>query len=145
MGGWAYAEGPQCFGGCMDLCTTTTFGVNPMKTGSNKTNGLPGGQMASIQKDKPQGCKGLCMAVCSDVDTYKVTFNDPKLNPIQRAAVLAETVHLDYMFFESDRDFCEVDDNGDGSGVIYITMCTAYVRGALIPIQSCIPYNSNGG
>ena len=56
------------------------------------------------------------------------------LTPTERAGVLGETIHLDYMFFENDRDFCEIDDHGDGSGVIYITLCTAYLRGCLLPI-----------
>ena len=136
QGQWGYAEGPQFFGGCLDLCTNTTFGINGGKTKSNKNNGFPGGERATIQKDKPQGCAGQCKAICSDLDNYKITINDSKMPPEHRAAVIGEAIHLDYLFFEQDRDFCAVEGDSNG-GVCYLTLCTAYCRGALIPIVSC--------
>ena len=96
---------------------------------------VPGGEFATIQKDKPKGLKGCCMAVCSDVDAYTVEFNSEKLEAEKKAAILGEVIHLDYMFFEKDRNFCAVE--GDSkSGCIYITLCTGYCRGNLCPIVS---------
>lgn len=85
---WGWAEGPNLFGGCMDFFTTTTFGINSKQTKSNKNNGVLGGDMATIQKKKPSDCKGICTACCTDIDTYKVIYNDAKMDPQRRAAVL---------------------------------------------------------
>ena len=66
---------------------------------------------------------------------YTLRFNHDKLDAQQKAAILGEVIHLDYLFFEKDRNFCSVEGDSN-SGCIYITLCTAYCRGSLCPIVS---------
>jgi hypothetical protein len=49
-------------------------------------------------------------------------------------------VHLDYWFFQQDARPVQINDQGNGSGVIIITLCNMYCRGCVVPIQICIPY-----
>jgi len=68
--------------------------------------------------------------------------DDPKITPLEKATLLGEAVHLDYMFFDQDNDFCRVEDTG-GSIVVYINMCLCYCYGCLLPCELCIPIPKN--
>lgn len=60
----------------------------------------------------------------------------------QKLNFLGSAVQLDYMFFEKDNSFCEVDDQGK---TLFITMCHWYMCGLLCPVQICIPLKNSGG
>lgn len=130
---WAVVEGPTFFGGCMDLCCTTKFAVS-------KTKGKSA-DIAMITKKAPEGGCGLCVALCTPADTYLLDFNlETKLSPQQKAAIIGEMVHLDFLFFEADQPICRT--NNDDS-VLFILCCTCYCMGALCPCECCIPLNKN--
>jgi len=125
-------EGPTCFGGCYDLCCSTPFSVSSQKGKA--------GDLAFIEKQKPEDCYSMCCAVCSDADQYKIEMRDEKLTSAQRAQILATAVQLDLLFFENDNHFCEVVASDDGKAVyITITLCMWYMWGWLCPVAIWIP------
>jgi len=124
-------EGPTCFGGCYDLFCTTPFFFSQQKGKS--------GDLAYLEKQKPEDCFNMCCAVCSDADQYKIEMRQDKMPSIQKAQILATAVQLDLLFFENDQNFCEVEQTSDGKGVIItITLCFWYMWGCLMPVQVCI-------
>jgi len=129
---WAVVEGPTCFGGCMDLCCTTRFTVSSTKGKS--------GDLAIITKKAPEGGCGLCIALCTPADTYNLDFKDLGITPQQKAAIIGEMVHLDFLFFEADQPICRQSDDGK---TCYILLCTCYCLGALCPIQCCCHSENN--
>jgi hypothetical protein len=49
---------------------------------------------------------------------------------------------VDYWFFQRDVRPVRVVSNGDGSGMVVITLCNMYCKGCLIPCCITIPYGS---
>jgi hypothetical protein len=129
-------EGPTCFGGLYDWCCDTTFTVS-------KTNG-GAGDLAKITKLKPHDCDTCCRAMCSTADIYNVEFAGGEMQPTQKALVLGELVHLDYMFFEKDRFPITCEKRGD-TYWIDILLCLCYCYGCLIPCACSIPIPEKKG
>ena len=124
-------EGPTCFGGCADLCCSTPFTVSKEKGKA--------GDLAIIQKRaRDPGCGGLCAALCSPADTYNIDFTDMNLTPQQKAQVIGEAVHLDFLFFEREQPLCRVNESNN---CLEILFCNCYCIGCLCPIKLCIPLN----
>mmetsp|Transcript_79153 Transcript_79153/g.109968 ORF Transcript_79153/g.109968 Transcript_79153/m.109968 type:complete len:375 (-) Transcript_79153:51-1175(-) len=131
---YAKLTGPMCFGGCLDICCNTPFYIN-----SGVTDGKIG-DVGMIEKQAPKGCLDMCCQVAGDVDNYQVVLGQPNMTPIQKANVLGTAIHVDYWFFQRDVRPIHIISNGDGSGVIYITLCNMYCKGCLIPCCITIPY-----
>lgn len=92
-GTFAYASGPGhgFIGGCMELCMDTTF------TLSDLPNGPPIGRIA---KKRPNNLKSVFAELATSGDVFAVEL--PQSMPEERRAiVLANTLLLDYWFFES--------------------------------------------
>ena len=122
-------EGPTCFGGCMDLCVNTNFFVSKQKGKA--------GDIAIIQKKaRDPGFMGFCIALCTVVDTYNLDFTDPNMTPQQKAQVIGDAVHLDYLFFDQEQPLCRYNEQTDA---IEILLCLCYCFGCLCPIKLCIP------
>ena len=131
---FAVVEGPTCFGGCMDLCCQTKFMVSSQKGKA--------ADIAVISKKAPQGACGMCAALCTPADTYNLDFNvDAKITPKQKAAIVGEIVHLDFLFFEAEQPLCRYNEENK---MCYILLCTCYCFGALCPCELCIPCKSDG-
>ena len=130
---FAVVEGPTFFGGCMDLCCTTKFTVSSQKGKS--------GDLAIITKKAPEGAGGICMALCTPADKYNLDFTaEGNLTPQQKAVIIGEMVHLDFLFFEADQPLCHQSDDGK---MCYILLCTCYCMGALCPVECCFPLQQN--
>ena len=70
-------------------------------------------------------------------DTYNLDFAPGhNLTPTQKAAVIGEMIHLDFLFFEAEQPLCRTSDDGK---VCYLLLCTCYCMGALCPVQLCAP------
>ena len=130
----AVVQGPTFFGGCLDLFTDTTFPIS--------RNGDNSGDVGVMTKLKPDGCEGMCRAVCSDADSYELEVSDPNMTPQQKASLIANMLHFDYMFFEQDNNFCRVEKQGN-TWVIYIHACSMYCYGCICPCEICIPIPEN--
>ena len=130
----AVVQGPTFFGGCLDLATDTSFGIS--------RNGDGSADVGVMTKQKPEGCEGMCRAIFSDADSYKLDLTDKNLTPQQKAQLIANILHLDYMFFEQDNNFIRVEKQGD-SWVLYINCCSCYCYGCVCPCELCIPLNSS--
>ena len=83
----------------MDLCCSTKFTVSRA--------GDKSGDLAIItKKNKDPGCIGLCVALCTPADTYNLDFSPGhKLSATQKAAIIGEMIHLDFLFFEAESYF----------------------------------------
>jgi len=125
-------EGPTFFGGCLDLCCDTHFQISKEAGG--------GGDLATISKLRPRECCEWCRAICSTADAFDMEFTPEgaAMSPEQKAMLIGEIVHIDYMFFEQNRRYCEVEKQGDTIWIkILISMCYCY--GCLCPCRICIP------
>jgi len=132
----AVVEGPTCFGGLKDWCCDTTFTVSDKKGGE--------GNFAKITKLKPTDCSSCCRAMCTTADVYDVEFTPGTMAPEQKALVVGELVHLDYMFFEKDRFPITCEKKGD-TNYLHILCCLCYCYGCLCPCNVSIPCKAEGG
>ena len=130
---FAVVKGPTVFGGCLDLCTNTPFIIN--RAG--------GGQIGTIEKMRPDNFEQWCAAICTDADTYRMKLADTTLTPQQKSTLIAEMVHLDFMFFEQDNNFVYVRQRGNDTSV-EILCCNCFCYGCLCPCKVVIPLNNNG-
>merc|ERR1712070_1267023 len=89
-------------------------------------------------KRKPDGCMDFCCQCCGTADTYDMTFTDKGavMAPEQKAMMIGEMVHLDFMFFENDRFPVECEKQEDRC-CIYILCCLCYCYGCLLPVKCC--------
>merc|ERR1719329_543268 len=100
----------------MDLCCSTKFTVSRA--------GDKSGDLAIItKKNKDPGCIGLCVALCTPADTYNLDFSPGhKLSATQKAAIIGEMIHLDFLFFEAEQPICREDESA-----CYLLLCTCYL------------------
>ena len=118
----------------MDLFVDTYFTVSKEKGKS--------GDIATIKKKaRDEGCMGLCKALFTSVDTYDLTFNDPNMTPQQKATVIAESVALDYMFFDQEQPLCRYNESAKQCEIL---MCLCYCFGCLIPCKCICPCGAAG-
>lgn len=128
--------GPPCYGGWRGvICDTVFFMSSP---GGKK------GDIGKVVKRNPRSCFDCCVAICASVDSYKLKTTDKvkSMSVEQKATLLGNVLHLDYMFFESDLPpviFIPFGDaRSDSAGCC--TICTffqCYLCGSCVPVQLC--------
>lgn len=130
---FAATRGPCCTGGCSKFCFDAEFNyasVSPeMENDSSKLHTASFGDFATITKLKPKEMKQGLRELFTDSDLFDVKFVSKEVTPQQKANVLSQMVHLDYMFFERDNDICVR--NSDGSTSIVLANC--FVYGCICP------------
>lgn len=130
-------EGPTCFGGLYDWCCDTTFFVSK-EAGKS-------GDLAHIIKKKPHDCSTCCRAMCTTADIYDLHMKEGStVTPAQKAMIIGEMVHLDYMFFERDTFPITCEKQGDTTWITCL-LCLCYCYGCLCPIKCCIALKEKGG
>jgi hypothetical protein len=132
----AVIEGPMCFGGLTDCFCEAPFKISREKGKS--------GDLGKITKQTPKDCNGWCRAACSTADTYDMALTEQgkALTPVQKAALIGEMVHLDYMFFEKDQFPISCEQKGNTTWV-RLTMCLCYFYGCLLPCTVNIPLSGD--
>ena len=132
----AKVEGPQCFGGCLELCFGSTFTVSSMGH-SQMDSKLGHGDIATITKQKPRDFAGVLREAVTDADIYTMTLNPiARLAPQQKASLLGTLILTDFMFFENDNAAC----SGNGCN-----LCQCYCCGLVCPCMCYVPRNGGGG
>jgi hypothetical protein len=100
------------------------------------------GDLGKITKKAPEGACACCIQLCTPADTYNIDFEQSAgLSPKQKAAIIGEMVHLDFLFFEAEQPLCRFEES---NSTCYILLCTCYFFGYLCPCQLCIPCKSEG-
>lgn len=124
----AVLTGPTCFGGLYDWCCDTKFQFS--------TNDAPGSaNLATITKRKPRNCSECCRAMCTTADIYDLDMTEgAEVAPLQKALMIGEIVHLDFMFFERDQ-FPITCEKRDEATYITILCCLCYCYGCLCPCK----------
>ena len=123
-------EGPFCcIGGCLQMCMDMSFSFSNVPAGYNGEV-LKLGDLATIEKKKPDSFSSAVREAMTDADTYTVTFVDPGLTPQQKASILTTVIFLDYMFFENDNDMIYCDPFNKS---VTITPFVCYCCGCLCP------------
>lgn len=142
---FAATRGPCFTGGCSKLCCSAPFGIGSVAPAafnhSKLLHGAEFGDFASITKLRPKALGQGARELFTDSDLFDVRFTNNANNktatkmatPAEKALVLSQMIHLDYMFFERDGDVC------DSEG-INIANCFCY--GCVCPCK--IPYKKQG-
>jgi len=139
-GAMAKIEGPQCFGGCSELCCDSAWPVSKMAA-DDFHNRLFVGDFATITKRKPNGLGAALQEAMTDSDTYTIEFNpNVALAPQQKALMLSSLVQIDFMFFEKDNGMCKSE-----GGKIKITLFECYCYGCTCPCNLEFGGNNGGG
>jgi len=137
---FAATRGPCLTGGCAKLCSNFEFGsavASPQDEGNvKKLHSLNFGDFATITKLKPKTMAQGAREMFTDSDLYDVRYKNPSITPQQKANVLAQMVHLDYMFFERDGDMCY----SDGSG-FHIVLFNCFIYGCVCPCEIVLSGN----
>jgi len=132
---FAATRGPCLFGGCSKLCCSSEFGqavASDQDFGNvSKMHQLNFGNFASITKLKPKTMAQGAREMFTDSDLYDVQFKNPSITPQQKANILGQMVHLDYMFFERDGDMCYF----DGDGNFHLVFFNCFIYGCVCPCQ----------
>merc|ERR1711869_181655 len=101
--------------GCLDLCCPTNFYISST---TGKKMGEPvasggAGDMATIVKRAPEGACAFCVQLWTPVDTYNIDFGAPGMLTVdQKAILMAELAHIDFLFFENEQPLCRQDGQG---------------------------------
>jgi len=122
---FAKIVGPTCFGGCSELCFTSSFTYSSAS----------GSDSASIVHLTPRSCGEFCKACCTDSDNYAIDLSATK-TPEAKAHALLGSLVLDTMFFEIDQGLCHYD---NASNACVITCCLCFCYGCLCPCECHIP------
>lgn len=126
-------RGPCLFGGCAALCFDFDFSIakadESMKEDCKTIHKQNFGDFASITKIKPKSLAQGAREFFTDSDLFDVKFNAKEVTPQQKANILAQMVHLDYMFFENDSDMVERTDDGG----TFIRFFNCYCYGCACP------------
>jgi hypothetical protein len=131
---FAAAQGPAFFGGCIKLCCNADFDYGPADPAKGYKSVNFDDEYAMITKIKPNSLGQGAREIFTDSDIFDVKFTGKNITPLQKANVLAQLVHLDYMFFELDNDVC------DGKS---ITICNCFCYGCVCPLK--ITKSDGGG
>lgn len=129
---FAATQGPCFSGGCIKLCCAAEFKYGAA-TDASQLSGMEFGDYAEITKLKPTKMGQAVREMFTDSDIFDVKFIKKDVTPQQKANILAQLIHLDYMFFERDNDLC------DGQS---INICNYFCFGC---ICSCKITKSEGG
>lgn len=138
----AIITGPTFFGGCGEFCCDYDYTISTCNP-DGTIQGAPG-DIATIEKKKPEGCLAMLTEGCTDVDNFEIHFNpnckqagDPEF----KALALGALVYLDFMFFEMDNGMCSASQNGG----LVLTLFNCYVFGCICPCQITCEKNQNEG
>ena len=127
---YAAVRGPCLTGGCSKLCCEAEFGFSKVAAedydNSSKIHKSNFGDYATITKKRPKAFGQAMREMFTDSDLFDVKFTNKDATPNEKAMILAQMVHLDYMFFERDNDMC--DDEG-------ITLCNCFIYGCVCPCK----------
>jgi len=138
---FAATRGPCFTGGCSKLCCDAEFGSSvaaPTDYGKVKQmHTLNFGDFATITKLKPKTMAQGAREMFTDADLFDVQFKNPSITPQQKATVLAQMIHLDYMFFERDGDMCYSDSAG-----FHIVFCNCFIYGCVCPCEIVLNGNN---
>ncbi len=116
--------GPQCFGGCTDLCKESRFNA----TGTdNQDKGY-------VLKEVPRTCMEMMREICTDKDSYRIVFNEV-VSAKEKAALLTGALLIDIMYYERDNGACTC----VNKEYLCINCCNCYCMGCLVPWQVCLP------
>jgi len=131
---FAAVRGPCLTGGCSKLCFNSVFGYGAadpsMANNGSKLHTSRFGEYATITKLKPKGMGQAVREAFTDSDLFDVRFISKDITPQQKANILAQVIHLDYMFFERDNDICSRSGNG-----VDINFCNCFVYGCVCPCK----------
>lgn len=130
---FAIVSGPCCFAGWKGLCCGDVFKVSSAADQS--------ADIGLINKREAQGCYENCLRMFTNVDIYNFSFTSKykSLAPEQKAAMLGNIIHLDYIFFENDWAPIECKPSSDGKSVcIVCTFWECFCYGCVCPCQCCI-------
>ena len=117
--------GPQCFGGCSELCKESRFNA----TGTDNNH------KGYVVKEVPRTCMEVLREICTDKDSYRVVFNEG-VSAKEKAALLTGALLIDFMYFERDNGACSC---VGGQDCLCINCCYCYCMGCLCPCEMCIP------
>jgi len=135
----AKLEGPQFFGGCLELLCNSEFKFSGF-TPQTIDTAVQTGDVARMTKVKPRGFCSCVREMYTDSDHYTIDYREGiGLTPNQKASMMASMVLADYMFFEQDHGPCDWDGRR-----LRITLCETYCCGAIVPITIRLE-NQNGG
>jgi len=138
---FAATRGPCFTGGCSKLCCDAEFGsavASPQDNGNvPKMHTLNFGDFATITKLKPKTMAQGAREMFTDSDLFDIQFKNQSITPQQKANVLAQMVHLDYMFFERDSDMCYADGN-----TFHIVFCNCFIYGCVCPCEIALSTSS---
>jgi len=131
---FAATRGPCFTGGCSKLCCSSPFGIGSVAPSAyNKSRELHKanfGDFASITKLRPSALGQAAREIFTDSDLFDVKFTTKQqVTAAEKALVLSQMIHLDYMFFERDQDMCD----SDG-----INIANCFIWGCVCPCK--IPY-----
>jgi hypothetical protein len=130
---FAATRGPCCTGGCSKLCFDAVFGVGSVspdsENNSKKLHKANFGDFATITKLSPKKMGQGIRELFTDSDLFDVRFTNKDVSPQQKANMLAQMVHLDYMFFERDNDICTSTDDGG----VFISFANCFIYGCVCP------------
>lgn len=121
--------GPQCFGGCKDICCETKFEAAGQDFTQIKGN---------VSKMTAKSCGELCQQIFLAKDTYKIEY-EAGASPKEKAEMLVGALLIDYMYFERDKGPCACD-----KGICTINCCSCYCMGCLCPCVAVIPLGKGG-
>jgi hypothetical protein len=130
---FAVVEGPCVFGGWKGYCCGDLFTVSSQPG--------RGADLGRVHKREARTTFEKIMRLCTNVDIYDFAFTDKYkiLTPENKATVLGNVMHIDYMFFENDWPPIACKPSSDGkSVVIYCTFFECYYSGCICPCQCCI-------
>lgn len=138
---FAATRGPCLTGGCSKLCCNSEFGqsvTSPEDFGNvKKLHTMNFGDFATITKLKPKTLAQGAREMFTDADLFDVRFKNTSVTPQQKANMLAQMVHLDYMFFERDGDMCYTDAGGN----FHIVFFNCFIYGCVCPCQIVLSNN----
>uniref|UniRef100_A0A7S0P2R7 Phospholipid scramblase n=1 Tax=Calcidiscus leptoporus TaxID=127549 RepID=A0A7S0P2R7_9EUKA len=137
----AKIEGPCLFGGCSELCCSSSFPVSSLMADESLHTKKMLGNLAIITKEKPRNCKGCARELFTDSDSFTLTYKEGiGLTPQQKATMMAGLLLADYMLFEQDNGMCECKNNA-----LYITFFDYYCCGCVGSCSIKLQNNNSGG
>jgi hypothetical protein len=102
---FAAVQGPACFGGCIKLCCNAEFKYGKAAP-TQSPKSVTFENFAQITKLRPKELGQGAREMFTDSDLFDVQFINKDITPQQKAAIMAQLIHMDYMFFENDNDIC---------------------------------------
>ncbi|GAB5358665.1 hypothetical protein AAMO2058_000477700 [Amorphochlora amoebiformis] len=129
-------KGPFCcIGGlCGECCCPPTFNILQAKGEDEKV-------LAEIKKDKPEGVGGAMKEAFSDADNFTINM-PPGATSNVKSAIIASSLLIDYLFFESDGNiYCDL--FAQNGPELKCVCCNLYCCGAIVPCYCALKANKS--